>query len=111
MAVAALIVLLLLFCILSGCATVYPECKKYPKGSEVRKKCNSDVREWREEIDKINWSLCMQLYVESGTISIHREHRHGQGRDKATGTQPFDIRRDLNDNNCRIILREHWADY
>ena len=59
--------------------------------------------EWREGIDKENWSLCERM--SASTTHVGHEHR------KHRRLSHMDIRDDLSRNSCRMLLGEEWAEY
>lgn len=93
--------------IITGCATVYPECEKHPEESEERATCQAGVREWREGIDRENWRLCQQVLRQHG-VRIYSDHTHGR---KGFDHAPHEVKSDLSKNSCKMVLRDHWADY
>lgn len=93
-------ILILVMIVLSGCATLTPEEREYQKEQTA----------YRRVIDLLNWELCMNTYKHNGGMTVHRNHQHGRGH-PTLQADSFDIRWDLTDNNCKLVLGEHFAGY
>ncbi len=98
-----LILTILMSILMSGCATVYPECVQHAEESAERAQCQLAVRDYRRGIDNENWITCAQTL----DFEVHTDHLHGP-RDKV---YPADIKSDLAMNRCQNRLGKYWAEY
>ncbi len=91
---------------LGGCATTYPDCVNYEKGTPKYEECQIQVRDERRLIDIENYNNCTAVYsaelVPFWCVGHPADHRQ---------YVPSNIRMDLTNNSCRRVLRDHWADY
>lgn len=90
--------------LIAGCATQHNQCNNY--SGEQQRKCQADIREWRQGIDQINWELCERT-LNHYTIVVKSDHSHHKFRPH----RPHEIKADLRLNNCRSVLQEHWSEY
>jgi len=64
----------------------------------------AEERELRAFNTKENYRLCVLAYDQAHVGMFHNNHTH---RD---GTSVIEMRQDLADNNCRMILKDYWID-
>lgn len=70
--------------------------------SEIEK----ESAQWSAAMSRENWKLCEQAYKQAARPTIHRDHLHNP----RLKVPLWAIRRDLADNDCRMILGPYWAD-
>lgn len=81
----------LLLLLLAGCASNLTE----------------EDRAYRDVVDRGNWEACNKLYLLHGKPTFHTNHRHMGGRK----THSRDVRGDLTENHCRMIMGDSWMNY
>lgn len=70
-----------------------------------------EARDYRRAIDKENWRVCELAYKQAGRYTVHTEHIHDSNGNPRGLPEIWAVKRDLADNNCRMMLGEYWADY
>jgi hypothetical protein len=92
--IAVNLTIILVYLILSACTQYIPY--------------TAEEREYNRVADVQNWSLCREVYDTSafGTFYCHN-HTHNKGQ----RLRPWDVKEDLNRNNCRRVLGPLWADH
>ncbi len=107
-------IVLLTALMLSGCATVYPECESLVDNPVQFEECRDRMREWRRAVDLENWKLCEIGYSQQGVATFHT-HDHMSTRELERwrrGSERHDlVRNDLKDNSCQWFLRKYWIKY
>ncbi len=68
-----------------------------------------EERDWKTNIDLENWENCELVYSRSLQATWHMGHSHNHNRSKMQSR--CDIRSDLVNNSCRLVLGEHWIRY
>ena len=76
------------FLTVSGCATY-----------------DAEERAYRDAIDAENWRMCELVYQQAGASTYHRDHEHNHR------VRWDDIKKDLMDNRCKVLLGDYWAEY
>ena len=67
----------------------------------------AERRDYNRVIDIENWQMCESTLKYYGRPTIHKNHMHRpKGR-----IDPWMLGQDLSDHNCKMILKDRWADH